>query len=326
VVIENDELWSNKTILVTGGTGSFGQSFVRKILQEKNPKKIIVFSRDELKQFEMAQQFHDDRLRFFIGDIRDEKRLELAFDEVDIVVHAAAMKQVPIAEYNPLEAIKTNVMGAANIIQVARNSTVTRVIALSTDKASNPINLYGATKLCSDKLFLAANVYSGRKTLYSVVRYGNVMGSRGSVIPLFKKQKDQGELTATNLEMTRFWITLDEAVQFVCDCLHRMQGSEIFIPKIPSVQLQDLAQAIAPNVPIKIIGMRPGEKLHESLFSRDEAREIWEFDDYYILYAQSATHKKYSQGRKLAVEYSYSSHTNSWFLNPQELLEKLNKL
>jgi UDP-N-acetylglucosamine 4,6-dehydratase len=232
---------------------------------------------------------------------------------------------VPIAEYNPLEAIKTNVLGAANITQVARNSTVTHVIALSTDKASNPINLYGATKLCSDKIFLAAGAYSGHSCIYSVVRYGNVMGSRGSVIPLFKKQKEEGLLTITSEEMTRFWITLDEAVEFVFSCLGTMKGSEIFIPKIPSIRLMDIAKAIAPDTPNKIIGMRPGEKLHESLFSQDEARNIKEFKDHYVLYPQYQF-GEIKEGKNVANDFSYMSHSNSWFLNSKELNEKLSNI
>jgi UDP-N-acetylglucosamine 4,6-dehydratase len=279
------DIISNSTILITGGTGSFGQAFITKILNEYNPKKVIVFSRDELKQYEMTQKFpNESRLRFFIGDVRDETRLKRAFDGVDIVIHAAAMKQVPASEYNPIECIKTNVHGAENIINAAIDTGIKKVIALSTDKAVNPINLYGATKLCSDKLFVAANNYSMTKqTRFSVVRYGNVIGSRGSVIPFFLEKKKTGVIPITDERMTRFWISLDQGVDFVINCLNCMQGGEVFISKIPSMKITDLAASIAPECKIEIIGIRPGEKLHEIMVPQDESRNTLEFKDFFII-------------------------------------------
>jgi UDP-N-acetylglucosamine 4,6-dehydratase len=276
---------NDSVILVTGGTGSFGQNFIRKILTDYNPKKVIVFSRDELKQFEMAQKFpNEPRLRFFIGDVRDEMRLKRAFDGVDIIVHAAAMKQVPASEYNPIECIKTNVHGAENIINAAIDAGIKKVIALSTDKAVNPINLYGATKLCSDKLFVAANNYSmSKQTRFSVVRYGNVIGSRGSVIPFFLEKRKTGIIPITDENMTRFWITLDQGVEFVIKCLNSMQGGEVFISKIPSMLITDLVKAVAPECKIEIIGIRPGEKLHEIMVPQDESRNTLEFNDFFII-------------------------------------------
>lgn len=277
--------FDGKTILVTGGTGSFGKKFIRHLLDNSKPKKVIVFSRDELKQFEMAQDFPDEkRIRFFIGDVRDYQRLLRAFDGVDIVVHAAALKQVPAAEYNPIECIKTNVHGAENIINAAIDTNVEHVIALSTDKAVNPINLYGATKLCSDKLFIAANNYSITKsTKFSVVRYGNVIGSRGSVIPFFNEQRKTGVLPITDERMTRFWITLQQGVEFVVQCLECMRGGEVFISKIPSMRITDLAKAVAPECELKIIGIRPGEKLHEIMVPADESRNVLEFKNFFII-------------------------------------------
>lgn len=274
--------FEGKTILVTGGTGSFGQAFCRKILT-LGPKKLIIFSRDELKQSEMAKEFNQPNVRFFLGDVRDKDRLYRAFDGVDIVVHAAALKQVPAAEYNPLEAIKTNVMGAANVIDAAIDRNVSQVLALSTDKAVNPINLYGATKLCSDKLFVAANSYSGpHNTCFSVVRYGNVIGSRGSVVPIFRKHIGSHiPIPITSEAMTRFWISLDEAVDFVISSLGRMNGGEIFVPKIPSANILDVAKAVAPGVAHFITGIRPGEKLHEVLVSEDDARNTFDCGFYF---------------------------------------------
>ena len=274
---------NGKVILVTGGTGSFGQKFVQKILSY-DVQKVIVFSRDELKQYEMAQAFDDPRLRFFIGDVRDKDRLYRAFDGVDVVVHAAAMKQVPACEYNPFEAVKTNIYGAQNIIEAAIDRHVKRVIALSTDKAAAPINLYGATKLASDKLFVAGNSYVGiKETRFSVVRYGNVVGSQGSVVPFFKKIRHTGVLPITDKRMTRFWITLDQGVQFVIDNIKRMRGGEIFVPKIPSMRVVDLAQAIAPECRLEVVGIRPGEKLHETMITIDDARRTVEYDTYYVI-------------------------------------------
>lgn len=271
-------------MLVTGGTGSFGSCFVSRLLAKHKPKKLIVFSRDECKQYEMAQSLDDRCLRFFLGDVRDKDRVYRAFTGVDIVVHAAALKQVPAAEYNPLEFVKTNVLGAANILDAAIDRGVKKVIALSTDKAANPINLYGATKLCSDKLFITANSYAGDGcTRFAIVRYGNVLGSRGSVIPLFLEMRKTGTIKLTDKRMTRFWLTLDQGVDFVISSIERMEGGEIFVPKIPSMRLMDLASAIAPNCSHEFIGIRPGEKLHETLVPRDESPWCIEFPDRYVI-------------------------------------------
>lgn len=310
----------HKTILVTGGTGSFGKKFIRRILKE-NVKKVIVFSRDELKQYEMQQEFKDPRIRFFIGDVRDKERLHRAFDGVDIVIHAAAMKHVEACEYNPFEAIKTNIYGAQNIIEAAIDRNVKQVIALSTDKAAAPVNLYGATKLASDKLFVAANSYVGEKnTQFSVVRYGNVVGSRGSVIPFFAKMKDTGTLPVTDERMTRFWITLDQGVQFVLDSLTRMHGGEIFVPKIPSMNIMDLAKAIAPECEIEIVGIRPGEKLHEVMVTQDDARHTIEFEDYYVITPEFAWWgDKLKDQPRMNESFEYSSETNEQWLTVDEL-------
>ncbi|MEK4711627.1 UDP-N-acetylglucosamine 4,6-dehydratase (inverting) [Sporosarcina sp. FSL K6-5500] len=310
----------NKTILVTGGTGSFGKKFIRKVLEE-NIKKVIVFSRDELKQYEMAQEFKDSRIRFFIGDVRDKERLSRAFDGVDIVIHAAAMKHVEACEYNPFEAVKTNIYGAQNVIEMAIDRGVEKVIALSTDKAAAPVNLYGATKLASDKLFVAANSYVGEKhTKFSVVRYGNVVGSRGSVIPFFAKMKETGRLPVTDERMTRFWITLDKGVDFVLDSLERMQGGEIFVPKIPSMNIMDLAKAFGSECEIDIVGIRPGEKLHEVMITQDDARHTIEFDDYYTIVPEfSWWGNKIQKGDKVSEGFVYSSETNEQWLTVQQL-------
>lgn len=313
----------NKTVLVTGGTGSFGKKFIRKVLNE-NVKKVIVFSRDELKQYEMKQEFKDERIRFFIGDVRDKERLYRAFDDVDIVIHAAAMKHVDACEYNPFEAVKTNIHGAQNIIEAAIDRGVERVIALSTDKACSPVNLYGATKLASDKLFVAANAYVGeKKTRFAVVRYGNVVGSRGSVVPFFKKIKDTGKLPITDERMTRFWITLDQGVQFVLDNLERMYGGEIFVPKIPSMKVIDLAKAIAPECEIEIIGIRPGEKLHEAMIMEDDARHTVEFDNYYVIQPEFPfwSPEFINDGNKLPEGFEYTSDKNEEWLTILELKE-----
>ncbi len=315
-----------KSILVTGGTGSFGHAFIKKVL-EHDIKKIIVFSRDELKQFEMAQKFTDPRIRYFLGDVRDKDRLLRAFDGVDIVIHAAALKQVPACEYNPFEAIKTNIMGAQNIVEAAIERKVSQIIALSTDKAASPINLYGATKLCSDKLFVAANSYAGEKnTRFAVVRYGNVVGSRGSVVPFFKSLKDTGKLPITDERMTRFWITLDKGVQFVLDSLGRMKGGEIFIPKIPSMRVVDLAQAIAPECELEFIGIRPGEKLHEVMITEDDSRKTVEYDDHYVIQPEfpwwGVDHDQ--SGKSLPEGFRYSSESNNEWLTIPELLKLIN--
>jgi UDP-N-acetylglucosamine 4,6-dehydratase/5-epimerase len=272
-------------ILVTGGTGSFGRAFIRRVLESHRPARVVVFSRDELKQYEMAQTFQSPAMRFFLGDVRDRERLNRALSGIQIVIHAAALKQVPAAEYNPIECIKTNVMGAENLINACIDEKVRKVIALSTDKAVNPVNLYGATKLCSDKLFVAANHLAGAGgTRFSVVRYGNVIGSRGSVVPFFKQFRDSGKkLPITDPEMTRFWIQLADGAAFVDRCLGLMRGGEIFIPKIPSMKITDLARAISADSDHEIVGIRPGEKLHELLLTRDDARNTIEFKDYYLI-------------------------------------------
>jgi UDP-N-acetylglucosamine 4,6-dehydratase/5-epimerase len=309
------------TILVTGGTGTFGKTFVKRLLTDYKPKKVIVFSRDELKQFEMAQQFSDERLRFFIGDVRDKSRLYMALDDVDIVVHAAALKQVPACEYNPFEAIKTNVLGAQNIIEACIERTVKKVIALSTDKAVNPINLYGATKLCSDKLFIAGNSYTGAKvTKFSVVRYGNVVGSRGSVIPFFESVKHTGKIPITDERMTRFWITIDKGVSFVLQALKEMRGGEIFVPKLPSMRITDLAEAIAPDCETEIIGIRPGEKLHELMIPEDDSRRTLDMGDYFIIQPEFPWWGKETyKGQPLKDGFSYNSGTNTKWLSVEEL-------
>lgn len=279
-------MFDDKVVLITGGTGSFGRKLTRAVLDRYKPRKLIILSRDELKQFEMQQEFDAPCMRYFIGDVRDAERLEQAMDDVDYVVHAAALKQVPTAEYNPMECIRTNIHGAENVIKAAIKNEVTRVIALSTDKAANPINLYGATKLASDKLFVAANNIVGKRdTRFAVVRYGNVVGSRGSVVPFFRSLLDSGaeNLPITDPEMTRFWITLAEGVDFVLNSFARMHGGEIFVPKIPSVRITDLAEAMAPGLPIDVVGIRPGEKLHEIMCPADDSHLTIEFDDHFVL-------------------------------------------
>lgn len=320
-------MFNGKTVLITGGTGSFGKKFCAKVLQEyPNINRLIVFSRDELKQYEMAQQFnHHPKLRFFIGDVRDKERLYRAMDGVDYVVHAAALKQVPAAEYNPIEAIKTNVGGAENVINAAIDRGVKKVIALSTDKACNPINLYGATKLCSDKLFIAGNSYAGSKeTRFAVVRYGNVVGSRGSVVPFFLSCRDKGKLPITDPRMTRFWITLEQGVDFVLKNFERMQGGELFVPKIPSMNIMDLAKAIAPDCETEIVGIRPGEKLHEYMISVDDARNTVEYDDYYVIqpsfvWWDQEHYLATNGGRRVPEGFYYSSDNNDRWLTVEEL-------
>lgn len=310
-----------KVILVTGGTGSFGQAFTRHLLQNYRPKKIIILSRDELKQYEMAEEFPEDRyraMRYFIGDVRDKERLHRAFDGVDVVIHAAALKQVPACEYNPLEAIKTNILGASNVIDAAIDCGVPKVVAISTDKAVNPVNLYGATKLCSDKLFVAANKYSGQhKTRFSVVRYGNVVGSRGSVVPRFMRCRKSGVVPVTDPRMTRFWITLEQGVSFVLRSLEGMEGGEIFIPKIPSMTITNLARAICPECRIEIVGVRPGEKLHEVLMPEEEARNAVEYEDRFIVYPDRP--KLEGAGKPCGEMFRYASDTNDCWLTMEEL-------
>ena len=325
---------NNSTILVTGGTGSFGRRFIQVVFDNYNPNMIIVYSRDELKQFEMREQFPSDQfpIRYFLGDIRDKERLYRVTTGVDIIVHAAALKQVPTAESNPFEAIKTNILGSENVIEAALENNVDRVIALSTDKACNPINLYGATKLAADKLFAAANHWQdNHRTRFSVVRYGNVIGSRGSVIPFFQNQKANGSITITDSRMTRFMITLDKGVQFVLDNLARMQGGELFVPKIPSVNILDIAKAIAPNLPTKIIGVRPGEKLHEAMISKDDAINTLEFDDYFVIqpahpWWDNLEYSVVTGGRNVADDFEYSSETNNQWLSSAELAVLISEL
>jgi UDP-N-acetylglucosamine 4,6-dehydratase/5-epimerase len=333
-------MFNNKSILITGGTGSFGKQYIRTILKNYNPKKIIIYSRDELKQFEMQTgEFSKSMfkgLRYFIGDVRDKDRLVMAMHDVDYVIHAAAMKHVPASEYNPMECIKTNIHGAENVIHAALTNNVDKVIALSTDKAATPINLYGATKLASDKLFVAANNMRGHnKTKFSVVRYGNVAGSRGSVVPFFQKLIDEGatSLTITDSRMTRFWITLQEGVDFVLKNFERMQGGEIFVPKIPSINIVDLATAMAPNLKQEIIGIRPGEKIHEVMCPMDDAHLTLEFDDHFVIKPTiifSGKNMEFSpniigeMGKPVSNEFEYSSGSNQDFLTVEQI-SKLNK-
>ena len=313
--------WTNKTILVTGGTGSFGKKFIRVLLNEYHPAKLIVFSRDELKQHEMLTTggFNDPNIRYFIGDVRDKERLTLAMHGVDIVVHAAALKQVPACEYNPMEAIKTNILGSSNVIDAAIANNVSKVLALSTDKAVNPINLYGATKLAAEKLLIQSNAYAGgRSTRISCVRYGNVVGSRGSVVPLFIKQRPTGKVTITDDRMTRFWISLEQGVRFVINAIENMQGGEVFVPKIPSMKMVDLARAMAPEAEIEIIGIRPGEKLHESLIGEDEARSTVELPTMYVVQPVDRLwfgHSWEEKGRHLPDGFTYTSANNTEWLD-----------
>lgn len=324
-----------KVILITGGTGSFGNKFTETIIKKYKPAKLIIYSRDELKQFEMSQIFPITKypfMRYFLGDVRDKNRLLRAFEEVDVVVHAAAIKQVPAAEYNPFECIKTNVLGAQNIIEAALDTRVEKVIALSTDKAAGPINLYGATKLCSDKLFTAANIYAGthRNIKFSVVRYGNVMGSRGSVIPFFKKMKPSGILPITDERMTRFNITLEDGVNFTLDNLGRMHGGEIFIPRIPSYKILDVAKAIAPECKLEFVGIRPGEKIHEEMITEADAVNTLEFKNYFVILPSSPTRElqkfiEENENARCAYGFKYNSGTNTEWLNVEELKDLIEK-
>lgn len=321
----NLDIFDGKSVLVTGGTGSFGQRCVKRLL-ESRAKRIVIFSRDELKQHQMQNSIPDPegRLRFFIGDVRDLGRLELAFRGVDFVIHAAALKQVPALEYNPFEAVKTNVLGTQNVIQASLDNEVQKVILVSTDKAANPANLYGATKLCAEKLVMSANYYSAGRTKFSVVRYGNVFGSRGSIIQLLEEQKKKGEVLLTHEEMTRFWITLDQGIDLVFFALSTMEGGEIYIPKIPSMKMKVLLTLMAPETPIRVIGIRPGEKIHEVLVTPEEARHAKEYDTHYIIYPHHAqTEVRQSEGGKDVEEgFSFASHNNTWWLD-EEGLKKL---
>ena len=332
--------WNNQVVLITGGTGSFGKKFAEIMLKDFNPKKIIIFSRDELKQHEMRiAGFDQPNLRYFIGDIRDRERLVRALHGVDIVIHAAALKQVPACEYNPMEAVKTNIIGTSNVVEAALDAGVKKVMALSTDKAVNPVNLYGATKLAAEKLTVQSNAYAaGTATRYSCVRYGNVVGSRGSVVPVFLKQRENGKVTITDDRMTRFWLSLEQGVRFVVSCVEQMEGGEVFVPKIPSMKVIDLARAIAPEVKVDIIGIRPGEKLHEVLISEDEARNTVELDNLFVVQPAEAFWFGYSwqkRGTLLSDSFRYSSDNNAqWldvegirkFIEPFEKLYSVGKL
>ncbi len=320
--------WKKQTVLVTGGTGSFGKACIRILLNEYKPAKVIVFSRDELKQHEMREAgFEQPNLRYFIGDVRDLGRLKRAMDGVDIVVHAAALKQVPACEYNPMEAIKTNILGTANVVEAALETAVSKVLALSTDKAVSPVNLYGATKLAAEKLTVQSNAYSGeRPTRFSCVRYGNVIGSRGSVVPIFLRQRQNGKLNITDKRMTRFWLTLEQGVRFVLHCIEAMQGGEVFVPKLPSTSIIELAQAIAPKAELNEIGIRPGEKLHEVLISEDEARTTIELKDMYVIqpaHGPSFVHSWDDKGKALPDGFYYASNENPDQLNAAMLKEMI---
>jgi len=326
-VTSGDSSLDGASILVTGGTGSFGQTFVRRLFAKYRPARVVVYSRDELKQHEMAQRFTQNELRFFIGDVRDLPRLERALKGIDIVVHAAALKQVPAAEYNPIECIKTNVIGAENVINACLNQGIHKVIALSTDKAVSPINLYGATKLCSDKLFIAANHLAGKEgTRFSVVRYGNVIGSRGSVVPFFKECSKTGKLPITDRRMTRFWIRLEDGADFVQRALGMMRGGEIFIPKVASMRITDLATAICACCKQETVGIRPGEKLHELLITRDDAQHTLEFDSFFVIQPavhlwNHGEHRNYrgEEGRPVVPDFEYASNSNCNWLDPEQL-------
>jgi UDP-N-acetylglucosamine 4,6-dehydratase len=319
----------NKNVLVTGGTGSFGKSMVERLINNDEVNKVIVFSRDELKQFEMQTKLKSAKIRYFLGDVRDYERLKQATYGVDVIIHAAAIKQIPAAEYNPMETIKTNIIGAENIVNVAIENSVSKVIALSTDKAANPANLYGATKLCSDKLMIAGNVLSGaRLTRFSVVRYGNVLGSRGSVIPFFIQQAKFGVIPITDEKMTRFWLTIQEGVEFVLSSLEKMQGGEIFVPKIPSFKIMDVARIVAPNVPIKFIGVRPGEKLHEIMITEDDAQFTREFESYFAILAPFLVDSKFysDNGKKVQAGFTFNSQNNPDWHNDESFREVLRKI
>ncbi len=324
----------NKSILVTGGTGSFGKKFIKGVFERYRPREVIVYSRDELKQFEMRELFSTDRfpIKYFIGDVRDRERLYRVAHDVDFIVHAAAMKQVPTAEFNPFETVKTNIHGAQNVIEAALENNVKKVVALSTDKACNPINLYGATKLASDKMFAAANHWQGsHHTSFSVVRYGNVVGSRGSVIPFFLKKKEEGVLPITDERMTRFWITLEQAVQFVFNSFKRMKGGELFVPKIPSMKIMDLAKAVAPDAKIDVIGIRPGEKIHELMISSDDAINTLEYGAYFVIqpahpWWDNLEYLKINGGKQVDDGFTYSSGNNTQWLTIDALREMIGNL
>jgi len=315
-----------KSVLITGGTGSFGKAFVSRVLEDDEVTKLVVFSRDELKQFEMAEKINSPKLRYFLGDVRDYQRLLRATDGIDVIVHAAAMKQIPASEYNPMEAIKTNVIGAENIVNASIENGIQRVVALSTDKAANPANLYGATKLCSDKLMIAGNILAGaRQTKFSAVRYGNVLGSRGSVIPFFLDKAKTGSIPITDERMTRFWLTIQEGVQFVLDSFERMHGGEIFVPKIPSFKVTDVARVVCPGIPTHVVGIRPGEKLHEVMITEDDAHSTYEFEKYFAIISPAlkmlGNYEKI--GTKVAEGFRFSSENNKIWHTDESFLKVL---
>jgi UDP-N-acetylglucosamine 4,6-dehydratase len=325
------EFLAGKSVLVTGGTGSFGQRFVKTLLEQTEASRIVIFSRDELKQSQMMATFagHEERLRFFLGDIRDVERLQRAFHGVDVVVHAAALKQVPALEYNPFEAVQTNIIGTQNVINAAIDQGVEKVLLISTDKAANPANLYGATKLCAERLCVSANNYSAGKTRFSAVRYGNVLGSRGSLLTIVEKQRATGELTLTHELMTRFWITLDQGVSLVLMALERMVGGETFIPKIPSMKVKDLLVCLAPECRLKVTGIRPGEKMHEVLVTGEESRRTREFDTYYVIlpeFVVGRSHEHHAHGKAFDGDFSYTSDANADWLDEARLKELLSRL
>ena len=316
----------NKSVLITGGTGSFGKAFVSRLLKEDQISKLVIFSRDELKQFEMAETIKSSKVRFFLGDVRDYQRLLQATDGIDVIVHAAAMKQIPAAEYNPMEAIKTNILGAENIVNAAIRNGVQRVLALSTDKAANPANLYGATKLCSDRLMVAGNTLAGKhETRFACVRYGNVLGSRGSVIPFFLEKAKGGSIPITDERMTRFWLTIEQGVQFVLDSLERMHGGEIFVPKIPSFKVTDVAQVVCPGVPTHIIGIRPGEKLHEVMITEDDSYNTVESEDYYAVLSPTLKASGIYDSKSISVDegFRFSSDNNKFWHTDETFLTTL---
>ncbi|WKZ26174.1 MAG: UDP-N-acetylglucosamine 4,6-dehydratase (inverting) [Candidatus Paceibacterota bacterium] len=326
--MKKNDFLKNKTLLITGGTGSFGKNFARHLLENHSLKKLIVFSRDELKQSVMAEEFKDDRVRFFLGDIRDLSRLQRAFHGVDIIVHAAALKQVPTLEYNPIEAVKTNVLGTQNVIEAAVDQGVSKVLLVSTDKAAQPVNLYGSTKLCAEKLFIASNVYAGEYTKFSCVRYGNVIGSRGSIIEILLKNKNKESICLTDERMTRFWLRLEESFQLVLFALKQMEGGEIFIPKkVPSMSIKDIFETIAPNLKKEVSGIRPGEKIHEVLLTAEEARHSLELDSYFVIlpehkYINSLRFKKHkTKGKKIPADFSFTSDTNTLQMSRNDLLK-----
>ncbi len=319
----------DKTILITGGTGSFGQKFTEIILKLINPKSVRIYDNRELAEVEMERKFNDSRLRFFIGDVRDKNRLCRAMEKVDIVVHAAALKHIPVCEYNPIEAVRTNIEGTINVIDAAIDNSVEKVMAISTDKAVYPVNLYGATKMVAEKLFIQGNSYTGgRKTMFSCARYGNVIGSSGSVVPLFEEQKKKGEITITDERMTRFWITLEQGIRFVINCIANMKGGEIFVPKIPSMKIIDLAEVIAPEAKKNIIGIRPGEKLHEILLTKEETRHAREFDEYFIIEPEYPFWGKdnYQDGKLVPDGFRYTSETNDQWITEDQMREILKNL